>query len=148
MSDNDDNLIENFASDDPALDLRTSCYAVSDSLAYDEEASFLCFNLKTIARLRGIRGFDAQKFGAALFECFGQPDIRSEIVELQSSQRQIAVVAVENRETGVSPPDSVMAKIPVAIGQGLESLGLCFDVVPQRPSISRLFDNDFTGELH
>jgi hypothetical protein len=147
MSDNDDNLIENFASDDPARDLDRSCYAVSDSLAYDEDTSFLCLNLKTIAKLRGIRGFDAQKFGAALFECFRRPDFRSEIVELQSSQRQIAVVAVENRETGVSPPDGVMAKIPAVIGQGLESLGLCLDV-PQRPAISRLFDNDFTGELH
>ncbi len=144
----DDDLRQNFATDDPARDLERSCYAVTDSLTYDENALFLCFKIETIAQLRGVKDFDAQKFGVALFECFRQPDIRDEIESLQSSQKQIAIVRAENRETGVEPPDAMTAKIPAFIRQGLARLSLCLDLVSQRPSLSRLLDDEFTGDLH
>ena len=144
----DDDLVRNFVSGDPALDLSRACYAVSDSLAYDKETSFLCFKLKTIVSIRGVKHFDAQKFGAALFGSFRRPDIESEMANLQFDEKQIAVVPAESRETGISPSDAVMEKIPALIRRGLEKLGLCLDVVPRRPSIDQMFDNDFTGELH
>jgi hypothetical protein len=144
----DDDLAENFTSGDPITDLRGSCYAINDSLAYDQDASFLCFNLKNIVKLREVKGFDTPKFGVALFDCFKQPDMEIEIVNLRASQKQIAVVQAENRESGIDPSDAVMAKIPVFIRQGLDKLGLRLDIVPQRPPLSRLLDNEFTGTLH
>lgn len=147
MSHNDD-LAEAFASGDPSLDLSSSCYAVSDSLAHDEDTSFLCFKLKNIVKLRGVAGFDTQKFGVALFDCFKQPEMESDIANLRASQKQIAVVQAENREGGVDLSDAMIAKIPVFIRQGLDKLGLRLDIVPQRPSLSRLLDNGFTGDLH
>jgi hypothetical protein len=126
----DDDLAEDFATDNPTRDLNWSLYAISDSLAFDRDASFLCFKLKTVIKLRGTKDFDAQTFGVALFECFRRPDMEREIVDLRANEKQIAVVRAESRETGSDPSDSVAAKIPEVVRQGLDEFGLCLDIVP------------------
>ena len=140
----DDDLAESFVTDDPDHDLNCACYAVSDSLAYDDDASFLSFKLKAIVKIRGIKNFNSKEFGAALFECFKQPDIGSEILDLQSNQKQLAVVPSENRETGIDPSDRLTAKIPASIRERLQELRLSLDIVPQRPPISLLIGDGST----
>jgi hypothetical protein len=130
---------------DLGIERLASAEGITDVLYFHDQASYAVEAITRLACACGVRDVNPSFLGGTLFSLFRQPYVRVELAKSLGANQQYAILpaeSVSNRQGNClsALPASIRHLIPEGIVTALDQLKLCFETVPRRPSLQRLFE--------